>query len=80
VDGAYFTGYAEESDAMPNMFPSISDLEASSLIDRLSKTFTYDPSPRIKAEEVPNHHWFHSKDLIPQHNNTKQISQQNQLR
>lgn len=43
---------------MLKAFPKISELEASLLIDLLSKIFTYDPEKRPSAEEVAAHPWF----------------------
>ena len=59
VEGGYFTAYSDETDAMLKAFPSISGSEALLLVDLLFNIFTYDPSKRIKAEELVTHAWFH---------------------
>ncbi|KAH8903709.1 kinase-like protein [Coniochaeta sp. PMI_546] len=58
VAGTYFTAYSDEMNGMLGAFPRISEPEASLLADLLSKVFTYDPTARIKAEELATHPWF----------------------
>ncbi|KAI2785551.1 kinase-like protein [Daldinia loculata] len=59
VAGTYFIAYSDELDGILEAFPRISELEASLLVDLLSKVFTYDPATRLKAEELVTHPWFH---------------------
>ncbi|KAJ9155232.1 Kinase-like protein [Pleurostoma richardsiae] len=59
VAGTYFTAYSDEMDGIFEVFPRISQTEASLLVDLLSKVFTYDPATRLKAEQLVTHPWFH---------------------
>ncbi|KAI0845058.1 kinase-like protein [Daldinia vernicosa] len=59
VAGTYFIAYSDELDGILEAFPRISELEASLLVDLLSKVFRYDPATRLKAEELVAHPWFH---------------------
>ncbi|KAI1644296.1 kinase-like protein [Daldinia loculata] len=59
VAGTYFIAYSDELDGILEAFPRISELEASLLVDLLSKVFTYDPATRLKAEELVTHPWFY---------------------
>lgn len=61
IDNVYLYGYDDETDAMLEAMPKISDYEAALLYDLLSKIFVYDPQKRISAVEMLDHPWFHMK-------------------
>ena len=58
VAGAYMAGYTEETKDILGAFLRMSETERASLLDLLSKIFTYDPTKRLKADEVVTHPWF----------------------
>jgi serine/threonine-protein kinase SRPK3 len=59
IDNTYLYGYDDETDALLEAMPKISEDEAALLYDLLSKVFVYDPQKRISAEEMLSHPWFH---------------------
>jgi serine/threonine-protein kinase SRPK3 len=59
IDNTYLHGYNDETDALLEAMPKISENEAALLYDLLSKIFVYDPQKRVSAREMLSHPWFH---------------------
>lgn len=58
VAGAYMAGYTEETKDILGAFLRMSETERASLLNLLSKIFTYDPTKQLKADEMATHPWF----------------------
>ncbi|CZR62592.1 uncharacterized protein PAC_12489 [Phialocephala subalpina] len=59
IDNTYLHGYDDETDALLEAMPKISENEATLLYDLLSKIIVYDPQKRLSAREMLSHPWFH---------------------
>ncbi|RDL42170.1 Uncharacterized protein BP5553_02149 [Venustampulla echinocandica] len=64
IDNTYLYGYDDETDALLEAMPKISENEAALLYDLLSKIFVYDPQKRLSAREMLSHPWFHMDGLL----------------
>lgn len=64
IDNIYLYGYDNETDALLEAMPMISENEAALLYDLLSKVFVYDPEKRVSAREMLSHPWFHMDGLL----------------
>ncbi|KAG9228373.1 hypothetical protein BJ875DRAFT_500784 [Amylocarpus encephaloides] len=64
IDDTYLHGYDDETDALLEAMPKISENEAALLYDLLSKIFVYDPQKRLSAGEMLSHPWFHMDGLL----------------
>ncbi|KAM0427802.1 hypothetical protein ACHAPT_007259 [Fusarium lateritium] len=60
--GKHIRGYNDESGALLDELPKISNEEAGLLFDLLSKILVYEPSERASVKEILSHPWFYMDD------------------